>query len=161
MPSVKSKNKSFMFDKIKYVCFDSKNAFIEMPKHSFAATCGDGFWSGEQRQVRIKRLEIGYLVYTPADRRTYFGELRAYFNKSDWNVDKHGLIYTDRAWLEDFRSLLQNIGFSEAAAKDVDYSEQGMQGDFYVSLDIGGKFATEFALIKCFGNQMDDHGRIV
>jgi hypothetical protein len=35
---------------------------------------------------------------------------------------------------------LQTIGFSEAEANDVSYSEQGMQTDEYVSCDVGAVF---------------------
>ena len=35
---------------------------------------------------------------------------------------------------------MQTIGFSEAEAMDVSYSEQGMQTDNYVSLDVGAPF---------------------
>ena len=35
---------------------------------------------------------------------------------------------------------MQTIGFSESEANDVSYSEQGMQTDNYVSLDVGALF---------------------
>ena len=50
---------------------------------------------------------------------------------------KHGLIYTDRQFLRELRAFLDAHGLPGA---DVDYSEQGMQGDNYVSLDIGKDF---------------------
>jgi hypothetical protein len=139
-----------------------KTAQIEISKNATATTSGDGFWSDQKRKVRIKRLVINHLVYAPASSKSeYFGELRAVFSRNDWNVDKHGLIYTDKGWMKDFRSLLQDIGFSENGSNDIEYSEQGMQGDSYVSFDIGERFVREFALIKCFGNKMDKYGRIL
>jgi hypothetical protein len=115
-------------------------------------TCGNGYWSREIRKVKIHKLELSYVDYDPENK--FWGELKAYFNKSDWNVDKHGLIYTDDLWLKKFRSELNSIGFSIQAIKDVDYSEQGMQGNIYVSMDVGDIFIREFALIGFFGNQL-------
>ena len=65
-----------------------------------------------------------------------FGELRVYFNTKTWDISKHGLIYTDSQFLRDLIRFLAAHGL----ALDVDYSEQGMQGDDYVSLDVEGKF---------------------
>jgi hypothetical protein len=61
-----------------------------------------------------------------------WGELRVYF--SGWDA-KDGLIYTDPQWLMELRQYLREDGFSEEAVLALDYSEQGMQGDDYVSLD--------------------------
>jgi hypothetical protein len=72
-----------------------------------------------------------------------FGELRAYFDPQEWDTDKDGLIYTDPAWMQSFRNCMATLGFSEAALQDIDYSEQGMQGDNYVSMDVGGDFIRE------------------
>jgi hypothetical protein len=47
------------------------------------------------------------------------------------------LIYTDRQFQNELRVFLNQHGLVGA---DVDYSEQGMQGDDYVSLDVGRKF---------------------
>lgn len=91
---------------------------------------GGGLWSREKREVQVTGLGV----------RTHdedFGELRVYFTKRSWNIDKHGLIYTDNKFLKQLKGLLKEKGF---AAADVYYSEQGMQGDNYVSLDVGPKF---------------------
>ena len=50
---------------------------------------------------------------------------------------QHGLIYTDAQFKRELRSFLETQGLD---ATDVSYSEQGMQGDNYVSLDVGDKF---------------------
>lgn len=110
-----------------------------------AHTNGKGHWTTEQRTVRISDLKIGYssLEYYPEE--PFNGELRAYFDPSgfidgSWNVDGHGLIYTDKLWLKEFKEGLRETGFSILACRDVHYSEQGMQGRNYVSMDIGPKF---------------------
>ncbi len=94
-------------------------------------TIGDGYWSEVSKPVRITDMQIGYIN----DERD-FGELRVYFDKT-WDVRKDGLIYTDSLFLEELRSFLNTNGL---AGDDVDYSEQGMQGDNYVSLDVGKPF---------------------
>jgi hypothetical protein len=100
-------------------------------------TAGNGLWSGEERAVTVTDMRLGYV----ADELD-FGELCVYFNKKTWDVRKHGLIYTDRQFLRELRAFLDAQGLPGA---DVDYSEQGMQGNNYVSLDIGEDFLAAWA----------------
>jgi hypothetical protein len=51
------------------------------------------------------------------------------------------LIYTDSLFLASLKRILAEQGFD---ASDVTYSEQGMQGTDYVSLDVGPKFLTSW-----------------
>jgi len=110
-----------------------------MKFHAKLQTGGDGLWSTAKKIVEVTHFELGY--YNEEDQ---FGELRAFFTKSSWNVNDVGFIYTDELWLAGLRLALMSEGYSSAAAKDVDYSEQGMQDDNYVSLDVCGKFLTEW-----------------
>lgn len=96
------------------------------------ATSGDGLWSNTAKSVKITALEMAY-INDEGD----FGELRVYFNTDTWDTTKHGLIYTDDGFIRDLETLLIAWGLAGA---DVNYSEQGMQGDNYVSLDVGSKF---------------------
>lgn len=101
-------------------------------------TDGKGLWSDVAKGVKI----TDFFVCNEFDG---FGELMVEFNPSSWNVEKHGLIYTDKTWLSDFRMfLITKKGFSKQAVDDIDYSEQGMQGDVYVSLDCGRVFLREY-----------------
>ena len=95
-------------------------------------TAGDGYWSDKSRAVRITNLKLGY-VSDDED----FGELRVYFDTDTWDTNEHGLIYTDRQFERELATMLLTMGL---AGRDVSYSEQGMQGDDYVSCDVGGKF---------------------
>jgi hypothetical protein len=70
-----------------------------------------------------------------------FGELRVFFNTATWDVNKLGLIYTDKQFMKELKKLLTAKGFD---AGDVSYSEQGMQGDNYVSCDVGERFINTF-----------------
>jgi hypothetical protein len=95
-------------------------------------TAGDGYWSNKSKTVRVTGLAVTY-----ENDEGDFGELCAYFDTKTWSVKRDGLIYTDSQFLDDLRATLASMGL---AAGDVDYSEQGMQGDDYVSLDVGEKF---------------------
>lgn len=93
-------------------------------------TNGRGYWSNVAKAVRITDMRLGY-VSDEGD----FGELCVYFNTEDWDVNKDGLIYTDKQFKTELNAFLVAQGLGTA-----DYSEQGMQGDNYVSLDVERKF---------------------
>jgi hypothetical protein len=97
-------------------------------------TNGRGYWSNVAKAVEIEQLRLGYV-----NEERDFGELCVQFTDS-WDVDTDGLIYTDRLFLAQLRVYLQTLGFTLAEAMDVEYSEQGMQGDNYVSCDVGEAF---------------------
>jgi len=99
-------------------------------------TAGDGYWSNVRKAVEITHLQLAY-----TNDELDFGELRVRFNTATWDVNKDGLIYTDSLFLEDLQLLLDSLGFD---ASDVSYSEQGMQGDTYVSCDVGERFINTF-----------------
>ncbi len=95
-------------------------------------TDGSGCWSSEARAVEVTDIQIGYM-----SREQDFGEMRVYFNTDTWNPDDHGLIYTDDLFEKQLRNLLvEHAGWTPKEAAAVMYSEQGMQGDDYVSLDM-------------------------
>jgi len=100
-------------------------------------TDGCGLWSNHKTVVHLKSYTL-----LPCSRA--LGELRVYFNRRDWSTKKHGLIYTDKLFLRELKAQLLREGFSEKAVRGVHYSEQGMQGDDYVSLDAGESFTTEY-----------------
>ena len=99
-------------------------------------TNGSGLWTtqesyGKRIDVRVTKLTVPYV-----NEENDFGELRVHFNTDDWNTDIHGLIYTDELFLHELLHLLVQNGFG----CDVGYSEMGMQGHSYVSLDVGKDF---------------------
>jgi hypothetical protein len=106
-----------------------------MQKVTFS-TSGDGYWSNAQKTVEITDMQLGY-VNDELD----FGELRVYFNTATWNVDTDGLIYTDSLFKQDLMQFVKQQGL----VVDLCYSEQGMQGDDYVSLDVGKEFLDSWA----------------
>jgi hypothetical protein len=103
-------------------------------------TSGDGYWSTVAKAVEITDMQLGY-VSDEGD----FGELRVYFNTDTWNVNTDGLIYTDKQFKIDLMAFIKEHGL----VVDLCYSEQGMQGDNYVSLDVGKDFLDSWA--KKFG----------
>ena len=95
-------------------------------------TDGRGYWSTVAKAVQITALAVPYI----ADDCT-FGELCVHFNTDSWNPSKDGLIYSDPLFMQELKVFLEAQGFY---GLDCSYSEQGMQGDNYVSCDIGEEF---------------------
>jgi hypothetical protein len=106
-------------------------------KTCLVKTDGKGLWGNAKKNVKIFDMAVENV-------NGDFGELRVYFDTKTWDVSQDGLIYTDKTWLKGFREKLEENGFSKKAASDVDYSEQGMQGDDYVSLDCGVNFLADY-----------------
>ena len=98
-------------------------------------TNGLGYWSSKATAVDIEELRLQY-----CNPEKDFGELCVHFASYSWDTTVDGLIYTDKQFMSELRVYLQTIGFTEAEANDVSYSEQGMQDDEYVSCDVGACF---------------------
>ena len=103
---------------------------LEITVNKMFNTCGDGYWSEVAKEVFVESISM----FIFADAESGAGDLQAYFTEETWN-DSYGLIYTDSAFLECVHTELIKAGISIEAAEDVCYSEQGMQGDTYVSMD--------------------------
>ena len=99
-------------------------------------TNGKGYWSRTATAVEVTGLQLAY-----TNDELDFGELRVRFSADSWDTSKLGLIYTDKLFMTELKELLTSLGFD---ASDVDYSEQGMQGDKYVSCDVGECFINTF-----------------
>ena len=99
-------------------------------------TVGDGYWSRQARAVEVIGIELGEGVQWEGEDRI-FGELRVYFDTKTWDTSIHGLIYTDNLFIAELREFLNTQGLP---GDDIEYSEQGMQGDNYVSLDADTAF---------------------
>lgn len=104
------------------------------------STSGDGYWSDVQLDVKITGLDLAYeqeIDEEEGETECTFGELRVYFDTNTWDTSEHGLIYTDRKFMIELHNYLRRAGYNPT---DVGYSEQGMQGDNYVSCDVGVEF---------------------
>ena len=99
-------------------------------------TNGKGYWSRKATAVEITGLQLAY-----TNDELDFGELRVFFNTKTWDVNKDGLIYTDKQFMRELKELLVQKGFDTS---DLSYSEQGMQGDAFVSCDVGQCFINTF-----------------
>ena len=102
----------------------------------YIPTDGSGLWSDVTKEVFVTKAGIAYL----SDEQD-FGELRVYFDTETWDVNEDGLIYTDNGFKNVLESYLFDMGYDTS---DLSYSEQGMQGDNYVSFDVGPKFINSF-----------------
>ena len=98
----------------------------------------NGLWSNAAKAVTI--VEVWF---SSVNDEGNFGELCARFDTKTWNCDQDGLIYTDGIWINEFRALMRSLGFTRNAVNDISYSEQGMQGYNYVSMDVGEDFLRE------------------
>ena len=98
-------------------------------------TNGNGYWSNKRKAVDVTKLDLQYI-----DEDKDFGELCVHFTQASWDVNTDGLVYTDKLFMSELRAYLVQLGFTEAEANDVQYSEQGMQTEEYVSCDVGEKF---------------------
>ena len=97
----------------------------------FIKTSGDGYWSNKKQSVEC----IAYEVF--GKQGDDFGELRVYFDTHTWNVETDGLIYTDLGFIAGIREAFVH-------RDDIHYSEQGMQGDDFVSFDVGAEFLMNY-----------------
>ena len=104
---------------------------LEITVNKMFTTCGDGYWSEVAKEVFVESINM----FIFADAESGAGDLQAYFTEATWDTDTLGLIYTDSAFLECVQTELIKAGISIEAAEAVEYSEQGMQGDTYVSMD--------------------------
>ena len=99
-------------------------------KDVVCSTNGKGYWSRTVKAVNVTGATVSY-VNDEGD----FGELRVYFN--NWDTNKLGLIYTDKQFMKEFKEVLATkLDFTAKQLNNIGYSEQGMQGDNYVSMDI-------------------------
>jgi hypothetical protein len=99
------------------------------------STDGKGEWSKVAKEVHI----IDSIIENEH-------ELRIYFDTQTWNVKSDGLIYSDPKFLKGVRKNFSLNGFSDTAVASVEYSEHGMQGDTYVSMDFGKVFLKEWKI---------------
>lgn len=105
--------------------------------NKWITTAGDGYWTRKKKQVHVTSFALAY--YNDG---MSFGELRVYFDPLTWNTALDGLIYTDSKFLSELRKILGNM---KLPAAGIDYSEQGMQGDTYVSCDVNEAFIDSLA----------------
>jgi hypothetical protein len=100
-----------------------------------AHTNGKGMWSRSVKEVKCTGIDILVSDANEKNSEPRYAEMRVYFDTSTWDVTKDNFIYTDPQFLSLLRSHLDLYHIN---GENVDYSEQGMQGDDYVSLDVSG-----------------------
>ncbi|HET8688495.1 MAG TPA: hypothetical protein VFM18_17930 [Methanosarcina sp.] len=105
-------------------------------------TNGKGHWSKIAKPVKITHVYLR-LMGRKNTANADWGELRAEFDLASWNPKVDGLVYTDPLWLDEFKAFLQLHGYSKKATDAIEYSEQGMQGPNYVSMDVKRNFIVE------------------
>ncbi len=90
-------------------------------------TSGDGIWSNQTKFVTITRIE-----FDPTDE---FESVNIHFDTSTWDVSKDGLIYTDHGFQAAVITFLY-MNWPGVEWNRLEYTEQGMQGVDYVSMEL-------------------------
>jgi len=70
-----------------------------------------------------------------------YGELKAYFDTESWDYSSDGYIYGEQEFLD---ALCEHMSAMNLDVGSVDYSEAGMQGSNYVSMDVDSLFIESF-----------------
>jgi hypothetical protein len=112
---------------------------MQKQMYTFINTSGGGYWSNKRATVLVEYISLNY-----CDETDDYAELCVKFNTDTWNVKEDGLIYSDAQFMRELKAALAANGFSAAAVNDISYSEQGMQGNNYVSCDVGEEFIAAF-----------------
>jgi hypothetical protein len=109
---------------------------IKLPKSIVANTNGRGYWSeGAKKKVKISTVDVGIDYVFESDCKKYLQVyINVIFSNKCWDVSKDGLIYTDPKWLKEFKNQIKAIVPAFEILHGIDYTEQGMQGDNFVSL---------------------------
>lgn len=108
-------------------------------------TGGDGHWSNESREVRVTGLRLHVYEIDSEGIEEAHGELHVKFDTASWDTSIHGLIYTDKKFIIELSDFLHRSGYD---VTDMGYSEYGMQGDDYISLDVGSTFINSWNATK-------------
>ena len=133
-----------MFNIAQYIVATEDNGVsIKIPVDWMLHTDGRGYWSNVAKPVRVTALTM--FVGTVKDEDGYYGDgdLGVHYDTATWDNAVDGLIYTDKLFMDELRTLLAFELGDGAVADTVDYSEQGMQGVNYVSMDVGEMFMRE------------------
>jgi hypothetical protein len=100
-----------------------------------AGVAGDGFWTEWNGVIHGV---LRFKVFEPDESTSGFAEGRFYIDHWD---ESHGLIYTDSLFISDIQNGLKQLGFKHW--EGINYSEAGMQGNDYVSMDASYELAKE------------------
>lgn len=96
----------------------------------------------ETKKAGITEIKVDLVLEYVPGLRLY---LRAELNPNIWNVGRFGLLYTDDIFEEEVRRLVSSLGLP-STAKDVHYSEHGMQGPTYVHFDVSDKWIKDISM---------------
>ena len=100
---------------------------------------GDGEYCKSYKSVRIVDMNIFAMINdNKADECEYEGVVvEVKFDSRDWKIEDDGLIYTDSGFLSDLQLFFESKGVDASA---LEYTEHGMQGEEWVSLEADEAF---------------------
>lgn len=100
---------------------------------------GKGLWgkNAEEHEYLIKKCSVAgkYLINEGNTKKFEMWSVDLKIVLSDYNAEKDGLIYTDKTFLAHIKNLLLPLDVM-SYIKSVDYTEHGMQGKNFVSMEI-------------------------
>ena len=114
-----------------YISATGNDLFLDIPVNQDWKTSGQGHWSSVQKAVRVTSIKLSMEL----GEELFVGDVQVYFDTNTWDVETDGLIYTDPQFEKHFQLFLSKFSIPATAIRNIDYSEQGMQGDDYVSFD--------------------------
>jgi hypothetical protein len=144
-------------------------AKLIIPVRKYFKTDGKGHWSKIAKKIYVRSIEME--IGLKKDEYEYYdgsSDLRVYFSKSSWDINTHGLIYTDETFMTYVRQFLFGLGFDAAAVNDVVYSEQGMQAvsqvplldvDVWIQTVMNGRFEPPEGHVSCDAYMLEQRVR--
>jgi hypothetical protein len=97
---------------------------------------GLGLWGRNEDKIiqyKIKKIEF---AYEDKDDPEYV-QINVYLDKYDYK--KYGLIYTDDTFERSFNFLVKHSKLGRYVRGSISYTEQGMQGKDFVSMELNTK----------------------
>lgn len=91
-------------------------------------------WSSVGREVLLKRLTFSVTEDDCLDGP--MGNLKAYFTRSTWVVERDGLIYDNVSFERDLCNALNRVLGTSLSRRDIGCSELGLQTKTFVDLDV-------------------------
>ena len=105
----------------------------------YASTDGSSIWAskGSHGKKIIVKGQLHFGGLEDNNEELYGAEAEFVFKPTGehgWDTSTLGLIYTDKGFIHDIQTALKSDAFPYW--NEIDYSEQGMQGDNFVHFDV-------------------------
>lgn len=110
----------------------SKAAGAKHPLNFTCTTTNGLYHATKGKKIRIVGISVDYDENEPNE-----ALVNVYFDKKTWDVEKDGYVYSDMGFLKELKASLIGQGLPKDATEKLTYTEAGMQGDNWISLEFG------------------------